>query len=124
MHTILTDLIVCMPVRIREIRLRDEDLLRNTGYDPSSNGHGFANFLLLIADLYNHPGSKFHSRLSLEYWWPMGEISTSELRRSGGMRGNFTGLGFSRNIEMESIRQVLIMRVMCCLVKDLLFNIF
>ncbi|KER24811.1 hypothetical protein T265_07599 [Opisthorchis viverrini] len=86
LHSLITDLLVYMPARVKEIRLRDEDLLRRTGFDPSSNGSGFANFLLLIAELYDHPGSKLHARLALEYWWPAGELGTPTGETSSSAR--------------------------------------
>lgn len=119
MHCIVTDLIVHMAVRVKEIRLRDEDILRSTGFDPSSTGHGFANFLLLIAQLYNQPGSRLHGRLGLEFWWPVGELtniapvalgsndllSPSTVDKSP--RPKFHTYGSqSRNAELDNIRQV------------------
>ncbi|TNN18940.1 Nuclear pore complex protein isoform 2 [Schistosoma japonicum] len=122
-HSIITDLIVHMPVRVKEIRLRDEDLLRSTGFDPSTTEHGFANFLLLIAQLYNQPGSRLHGRLALEFWWPVGELanvppvalgssdmlSTSITNKSLGPKFNTYG-GQSRNAELDNIRQAALIR--------------
>lgn len=131
MHSLITDLIVQMPTRVKEIRLHDEDVLRRAGFDPSSTGSGFANFLLLISDLYNQPGSRLHARLALEYWWPSGELTGMGMTTScGGGGGTLVGLkgaeflsGFrglparspskaaalqGRNNETENIRQVFI----------------
>ncbi|TPP63753.1 hypothetical protein FGIG_01795 [Fasciola gigantica] len=122
-HSIITDLIVHMPNRVKEIRLRDENLLRRTGFDPASTGSGFANFLLLIAELYNQPGSRLHARFSLEYWWPSGELAVMGMTTGGTLTGFqgaefFPGLrGFptrspskavtlqNRNSETDNIRQ-------------------
>ncbi|KAK4473719.1 hypothetical protein MN116_002615 [Schistosoma mekongi] len=123
MHSIITDLIVHMAVRVKEIRLRDEDLLRSTGFDPSTTEHGFANFLLLIAQLYNQPGSRLHGRLALEFWWPVGELAnvppvalgssdllpTSITNKSLGPKFNTYG-GQSRNAELDNIRQAALIR--------------
>nr|CAH8823220.1 unnamed protein product [Trichobilharzia regenti] len=123
MHCIITDLIVHMPARIKDIRLRDEDLLRSTGFDPSTTGHGFANLLLLIAQLYNQPGSRLHSRLALEYWWPVGELanitpavlgsndylSTGMARKSPRPKLIIYGAQ-SRNAEVDNIRQAALIR--------------
>ncbi|VDP78336.1 unnamed protein product [Echinostoma caproni] len=76
-----------MPNRVKEIRLRDEDMLRRAGFDPSSTGSGFANFLLLIAELYNQPGSRLHARLALEYWWPSGELAGMGLTAGANLTG-------------------------------------
>ncbi|CAH8459245.1 unnamed protein product [Heterobilharzia americana] len=123
MHCIITDLIVHMTARVKEIRLRDEDLLRSTGFDPSTTGHGFANFLLLIAQLYNQPGSRLHGRLALEYWWPVGELvnitpvalgsgdllSSSVTNKSPRRKFSLYGTR-SRNAELDNIRQAALMR--------------
>ncbi|CAH8493360.1 unnamed protein product [Schistosoma haematobium] len=123
MHCIVTDLIVHMAVRVKEIRLRDEDILRSTGFDPSSTGHGFANFLLLIAQLYNQPGSRLHGRLGLEFWWPVGELiniapvalgsndllSPSTVDKSPRPKLHTYG-SQSRNAELDNIRQAALIR--------------
>ncbi|KAF8568536.1 hypothetical protein P879_01301 [Paragonimus westermani] len=129
LHGLVTDLLVYMPARVKEIRLKDEDLLRRTGFNPSSSGSGFANFLLLIAELYNHPGSKVHARLALEYWWPAGELAgvvmtgggtasqsnTTELLLAGGFltrspsKSNVLGAP-ARATESDNIRQASLFR--------------
>ncbi|CAH8493175.1 unnamed protein product [Schistosoma rodhaini] len=123
MHCIITDLIVHMAVRVKEIRLRDEDILRSTGFDPSTTGHGFANFLLLIAQLYNQPGSRLHGRLGLEFWWPVGELtniapvalgssdllSPSTADKSPRPKLHTYG-SQSRNAELDNIRQAALIR--------------
>ncbi|KAF5403301.1 hypothetical protein PHET_03250 [Paragonimus heterotremus] len=128
-HGLVTDLLVYMPARVKEIRLKDEDLLRRTGFNPSSSGSGFANFLLLIAELYNQPGSKLHARLALEYWWPAGELAgvvmtgggtvsqanTTELLLAGGLitrspsKSNILGAS-ARTTESDNIRQASLFR--------------
>ncbi|CAH8468150.1 unnamed protein product [Schistosoma turkestanicum] len=125
MHCIITDLIVHMSARVKEIRLRDEDILRSTGFDPSTTGHGFANFLLFIAQLYNHPGSRLHGRLALEYWWPVSELAnivpvatasgTNDLlspnTANKSPRPKFHPYGnHSRNAEVDNIRQAALIR--------------
>ncbi|XP_018645529.1 LOW QUALITY PROTEIN: hypothetical protein Smp_163040 [Schistosoma mansoni] len=123
MHCIITDLIVHMAVRVKEIRLRDEDILRSTGFDPSTTGHGFANFLLLIAQLYNQPGSRLHGRLGLEFWWPVGELTNiapvalgssdllSPSTADKSPRPKFHTYGSqSRNAELDNIRQAALIR--------------
>ncbi|TGZ75085.1 hypothetical protein CRM22_000586 [Opisthorchis felineus] len=122
LHSLITDLLVYMPARVKEIRLRDEDLLRRTGFDPSSNGSGFANFLLLIAELYDHPGSKLHARLALEYWWPAGELgapagetssSARDLLLSGGLISRSQSklhVVAARRTESEGARQASLFR--------------
>lgn len=107
-----------MPIHVKRIRSRDEDLLRQTGFDPSSSGSGFANLLLLIAQLYNQPGSRLHARLALEFWRPTGEHggaaavglmpSSNELltgRSPGPMSPPHVATG-SRAAELEDMRQV------------------
>ncbi|CAL8096385.1 unnamed protein product [Calicophoron daubneyi] len=122
-HGLVTDLIVNMPVRVKEIRLRDEDLLRRTGFDPSSSGAGFANLLLLIGELYDHLGSQLHARLALEFWWPAGELGGSgankvnpaEVSLSTGLVGrspskNGVRSARMRTTEAENIRQASLFR--------------
>ncbi|KAA3678614.1 nuclear pore complex protein Nup205 [Paragonimus westermani] len=129
LHGLITDLLVYMPARVKEIRLKDEDLIRRTGFNPSSSGSGFANFLLLIAELYNQPGSKLHARLALEYWWPAGELAgvvmtgggtasqsnTTELLLAGGFltrspsKSNVLGVP-ARATESDNIRQASLFR--------------
>ncbi|KAL3317435.1 hypothetical protein Ciccas_003906 [Cichlidogyrus casuarinus] len=69
-HSLITDLIANMPLRVRELRLKDEECIRRSGQDPSQQGSGFARLLNLLSDLYDVPGSPLHARLSIEFWWP------------------------------------------------------
>ncbi|KAL5110330.1 hypothetical protein TcWFU_004970 [Taenia crassiceps] len=99
-HSLLTELLIQFPQNTRELRLWDESVARRMGVDPG----GFAVLLDSIACLYNVPGSSFHARLSLEYWWPAGETHLSSAQISDTFNASF------RAGEVENSRQAILFR--------------
>ena len=95
-HSFITELLIQFPQNVRELRLWDESVVRRMGVDPG----GFAVLLDTIGRLYNVPGSPLHARLSLEYWWPVGETRLVSVQVSDTLNASF------RAGEVENSRQV------------------
>ncbi|VEL17583.1 unnamed protein product [Protopolystoma xenopodis] len=115
LHGLITDLIVLLPMRVREIRLRDEELARRTGMDPSADGRGFANLLLLIGDIYSSDqsstgfGNPHTARLTLSYWWSAGSLLDSQT--DAAVHASVEAIpNQSRLVEVDRLRQSALFR--------------
>lgn len=81
LHSLITDFIVFMPLKVKELRSRAEDAARTVqsyaqqGLDPPPNlPHHYEHLMLTIARLYRE--DPLHLDLVLDYWCPT-ETSTS-----------------------------------------------
>ncbi|XP_070580305.1 nuclear pore complex protein Nup205-like [Ptychodera flava] len=90
-HMLVTDFIIQMPLKIKELRNRGDEAARilmvhaMEGLDaPANLRRDFEHFMLLIGDLYKKDPLKL--QLALEYWCPM-EPSVSPT--SGGFAGTY-----------------------------------
>jgi len=91
MHQLLTDLIVYMPLKVKELRNRADDAARNKlmheqegiQFNVPLQGQHFGQLLSSVAKLYNDIEDGSHLELVLDYWCPI-ETSTAGGATSGG----------------------------------------
>ena len=88
MHQLLTDVIVSMPLKVKELRNRADDAARNKlmheqegiQFNVPLQGQHFEQLLCSIAKLYNDIEDPTHLDLLLDFWCPI-ETSASGIER-------------------------------------------
>ncbi|XP_025098310.1 nuclear pore complex protein Nup205-like isoform X3 [Pomacea canaliculata] len=81
-HCLLTDFILHMPLRVKELRNRGDETARLIlahqieGIEPPPQRRDFQHLLELIGDVYRH--DPLNLELSLEYWCPVDPVAANE----------------------------------------------